>query len=129
HAADRTGSPRSQCDQRLVGTDEDMAAELRATHHRAAKLLARGAAALQRDAACAQLAIDRDLDRAAEHVAAGRAAQHLAEIDAVRIALEVDREGRLAGVDRAREIDRPTVETALQMLEREQPVLQREGDV
>ena len=58
-----------------------------------------------------------------------RAAQHLAEMDAGGVALEVEGERRLAGIDHAREIERAAIERALEVRDGEHAVLQGRREV
>jgi hypothetical protein len=96
---------------------------------RAPDLVGGRAARPHRDARGVQLAVDRHLDGAAELVAAARAAQHLAEIDAGGVALEIEGERGLAGIDHAREAERAAVERALEVRDGEHAILQRGGEV
>ena len=124
HAADGTGGSSAQHLERLVGTGVDMAAQLRAARHRTLELVGRGAGAAYRDAGGVQATVDRHLHGAAELVGSGGTAQHLAQIDAVGVALEVDRQRRLAAVDHAGKRQRSAIEAALEVRDGQHAVLE-----
>ena len=110
--------------QEPVGARLDMTAQLGAAGQRVPDLGNGPPVAAQRHAICAQAAIDRNPDEAADLIAAGAATQHLAELDVAGLALEVEGQRRLAAVDHAREADRPAIEPSLETRDGEHAILQ-----
>src|SRR5215207_4763619 len=108
-----TGGERREAQRALGHNGIERTRDLATAGERIADLLGGATAAAHGDVHDVDLAVDRHRQVVvAEAVGAGRAAQHLAEIDALQVALEVDDQRALGGVEGAAEVHGAAIELA-----------------